>query len=183
MVVPFEERIRPLRRAEYDRLVALGVFEGEKIELLEGLLVPMSPIGAEHSSAVTVLTALLVLPLVGRALVRPQCPFAALDVSEPEPDIAVVPLGDYRSAHPDHAELIVEVAETSLRHDRGIKLRLYAECAVPEYWIVNLLERCIEVYRDPAGSTYRSLVTYVSGQAIRLLRFPDLEIAVDGVIE
>jgi Uma2 family endonuclease len=183
MAAGFEERIRPLRRAEYDQLVALGVFEGEKIELLEGVLVPMSPIGPPHSSTLDRLNALLLPPLMGRAIVRIQNPFAALDVSEPEPDVTVVPLGDYDAAHPDRAELIIEVSESSLARDRGVKLRLYAECAVPEYWIVNLVDRVIEVHTDPAGSAYRSLVTCGRGESIRPLRFPDLVIRVDDVIK
>src|SRR5450432_3867156 len=136
------EIIRPLRRTEYDQLVTLGAFRGEKIELLEGVLVAMSPIGPPHSSSVQRLNALLVLALVGRAVVRPQLPFAALEFSEPEPDLAVVPLGDYDVEHPAEADLIIEVAESSLAIDRGKKLRLYAACAVPEYWIVNLVDRC-----------------------------------------
>src|SRR6185295_14352342 len=102
---------RPLRRAEYDHLVSLGAFENERIELLDGLLVPMSPIGPPHSSAVQELTTLLVVAFLGRATVRIQLPFAALALSEPEPDVAVVPLGDYAKAHPNSAHLIIEVAE------------------------------------------------------------------------
>lgn len=181
MVVPFEERIRPLRRVEYDRLVAIGAFEDEKIELLEGVLVPMSPIGPEHSGTLDQLAARLFPALVGRAVVRIQSPFAARDDSEPEPDVAVVPLGDYRTAHPHRAELIIEVAETSLARDRR-KCRLYAECRVPEYWIVNLVDRCIEVYRDPGTSTYRSLVTFRRGESVQLLGFPDIVVRVDDVI-
>src|SRR5262249_61644787 len=89
------EGFRPLRRVEYDKLIELGAFQNEHIELLEGLLVPMSPIGPPHSSSVQKLNELLLPKLLGRATVRIQSPFAALEISEPEPDVAVVPLGDY----------------------------------------------------------------------------------------
>jgi len=177
------ERIRPLRRAEYDQLIELGAFRDEKIELIEGMLVPMSPIGPPHNSAVQKLGMLLLPPLVGRAAVHIQGPFAALEFSEPEPDIAVVPSGDYNTAHPDRAYLIIEVAETSLSFDRGVKQRLYATCGVPEYWIVNIAERVIEVFREPAGGAYTRIERYEGGQSLRPLHFEDLEIRVNDVIK
>jgi Uma2 family endonuclease len=182
MVSSTTERFRPLRRVEYDKLIQLGAFHNEKIELLEGVLVPMSPIGPPHSSAVQKLTALLVPVLAGRAAVRVQSPFAALEVSEPEPDIAVVPSGDYDTDHPDRAYLIVEVAESSLSVDRGVKLRLDAGCDVPEYWIVNVVDRVIEVFTEPASGSYARVEEYERGQSLRLLSFPDLEIRVSDVM-
>ncbi len=177
------EVIRPLRRAEYDQLIALGAFEDEKIELLDGELVAMSPIGTPHGSAVQKLNELLVLALHGRAVVRCQLPFAASEISEPEPDFIVVPPGDYLDDHPSQAHLIVEVAESSLAKDRGRKLRLYASCQVPEYWVVNLVERCVEVYRDPEGVAYARVERYARGQSIQLLAFSDVSIAVSDVLK
>src|SRR5947207_9616695 len=95
MAAPVPDSIRPLRRAEYDRLVELGAFESERIELLDGALVTMSPTYAPHSSAVQKLNELLVLALAGKAAIRPQLPFAASELSEPEPDIVLAPPGDY----------------------------------------------------------------------------------------
>jgi Uma2 family endonuclease len=175
--------IRPLRRVEYDQLVALGAFQDEKIELLDGALVTMSPIGVPHCSAVQKLNTLLVLALVGRAAVRPQLAFAALEFSEPEPDLAVVPLGDYDTEHPAQAHLIIEVADSSLDTDRGKKLRLYAACGVPEYWIVNLVDRCIEVYTGVAAGSYSRTDTFVRGQSIRPGAFPDVELHVADVLK
>jgi Uma2 family endonuclease len=182
MEPPTTERFRPLRRIEYDKLVELGAFQHEHLELLEGLLVPMSPIGPPHSSAVMILDALFQHLLFGRASVRAQMPFAALDFSEPEPDIAVVPLGRYDTAHPDQAHLIIEVAETSLPTDRGIKLRLYASCGVPEYWIVNLSERVIEVHSDPSNGVYAKMTRYEHVQSVRPIRFPDIDVRVSDII-
>jgi len=177
------EVIRPLRRVEYDQLIALGAFEDEKIELLDGEMVAMSPISTRHDAAVQALTELLVLALHGRAAVRCQSSFAASDLSEPEPDFTVVPRGDYIDDHPSYAHLIIEVAESSLAKDRGRKLRLYATCQVPEYWVVNLVERCIEVYRDVEGAAYASMQRYERGQSIQLLAFSDVSIAVSDVLK
>ena len=166
MAMPLPEEIRPLKRAEYNRLVQMGVFEGEHIELLEGQLIQMSPIGPLHASVVQKLTVLLVPLLRDRASVRIQSPFAALDTSEPEPDVAIVPLGDYEDEHPATALLIIEVAESSLRHDRGIKQRIYARAGVAEYWIVNTIEKCVEVYSQPAGDGYASCTTVDHGGSL-----------------
>ena len=177
------EVIRPLRRVEYDQLVALGAFQDERIELLDGALVAMSPIGAPHSATVQRLNRLLILALEGRAAVRCQSPFAALEFSEPEPDFSVLPLGDYDLDHPSEAHLLIEVAESSLAVDRGKKLRLYASCAVPEYWVVNLPERCVEVYTRPTTGAYGSVERYERGQSIRLLAFPDVAFAVSDILK
>lgn len=177
------EVIRPLRRVEYDQLVALGAFQDERIELIDGEMVAMSPIGAPHNWVVQNLTRLLVLALEGRAGVRCQSSFAALEFSEPEPDFAVVALGNYAADHPSEAHLIIEVAESSLAMDRGKKLRLYARCAIPEYWIVNLPERCVEVYSQPAQETYSRVERYEPGQAISLVAFPDVSFAVADVLK
>lgn len=180
---PAAEVIRPLRRVEYDQLIALGAFEDEKIELLDGELVAMSAIGTNHSAVVQKLNELLVLALHGRAWVRCQCPFAASEISEPEPDFLVAAREDYLDDHPSQAYLVVEVAESSLAKDRGRKLRLYATCQAPEYWVVNLVERCIEVYRDPDGGAYARVERYERGQSIQLLAFSDVSIAVSDVLK
>jgi Uma2 family endonuclease len=174
---------RPLRRVEYDKLIELGAFQNERIELLEGLLVPMNPIGPPHSSAVQKLTALLVPLFAGRATVRIQSPVAALELSEPEPDVAVVPLGDYDTAHPDVVDLLIEVAESSLAVDRGVKLHLYAACAIPEYWIVNLVDRRVEVYTEPKNGAYAKVSHHGRDATLRPVRFPDLEIPIAAFLK
>jgi len=183
MAAPATEVTRPLRRVEYDKLVALGVFENERVELLEGELVAMSPIGAPHNFAVQALTELLVLALHGRAWVRPQMSLAAHELSEPEPDVAIVPRVDYHVEQPTQALTVIEVAESSLAYDRGRKLRLYASCGVPEYWIVNLPERCVEVYREPQQSSYARCERYEPGESIRLASFSDVVLQVSDFIK
>jgi Uma2 family endonuclease len=176
------EVIRPLRRAEYDQLVELGAFQDERVELLDGVLVAMSPIGVAHNSTVQKLNRLLVLALEGRAAVRCQSSFAASSISEPEPDFVIAPPGEYDLDHPTEAYLIIEVADSSLTLDRGKKLQLYASCAIPEYWIVNLQERCIEVYTGPTPAAYSQLEKYEPGQVIALVAFPNVSFAVSDVL-
>jgi Uma2 family endonuclease len=176
------ERIRPLKRVEYEKMVELGLFEDERIELLAGFLVEMSPQSEAHAYAVQRLNELLVVGLHGRAVIRPQCPMALSDDSEPEPDFIVAPPVDYSHEHPGEAYLIVEVAQSSLRKDRRLKWLLYAAAGVPEYWIVNVVDGVFEVYRDPQPDGYASVTRAGRGESVAPLRFPDLVIRVDDVL-
>lgn len=135
----------------YHRMLEAGILgEDDHVELLEGVIVEMSPQGAAHARIVARLNRFLVLS-VGEAFeVRPQLPLTLDEQSEPEPDLAVVPAeSGLSNAHPHHALLVVEVASASLTHDRQVKARLYARASIPEYWLVDAERRCIEVYRDP----------------------------------
>ena len=152
-------RTRRFRRVEYERLVDLGVFVGERLELLDGLLVVSEPQGSRHAATVRrVLRALRAA--VGDAWqIDSQLPLALDDDSEPEPDIAVVAPDPtaYREAHPSRAVLIVEVADASYRVDRENKTSLYARAGIPECWIVDLARETVEVHRVPekwAGAPY-----------------------------
>ena len=147
---------RPLWRREFDALVATGAFEGERVELLGGELIEMSPQGSRHSWIVERLAELLTLALAGRYSVRAQLPFALSDDSEPEPDIAVT---DRTSpeAHPSSAHLIVEVAETSLNLDLVHKTPRYASAGVAEYWVVDVPAQQIVVHQDPTPGAYRQI--------------------------
>lgn len=182
MALPALDEIRPLRRAEYEQLVDLGAFHDERIELLDGWLVEMSPIGPPHSSTVQKLNALLVPALIGRASVRIQSPYAASENSEPEPDVAVVPLGDYDTAHPGEAYLIVEVAQSSLSRDRGLKRSIYARSGVPEYWVVNLIDKSIEVYSHPCDGDYEFKRSIAHSESVMLSRFPDICLRVADIV-
>lgn len=112
-----------------------------------------------------------------------QNPLAAGDVSEPEPDIVVAPLKRYDTEHPAVAHLVIEVAESSLEYDRGTKLRLYAEQGVPEYWIVDVVARRIEAYREPSSGTFGSERVFERGQEIQLLGFPSVTVHVSDVLK
>ncbi len=176
------EVIRPLRRVEFDHLVMLGVFRDERVELLEGALIEMSPVGPAHDATVARLSELLALTLHGRVAVRRQAWFAAREFSEPQPDLALVPLADYSVNHPSTAHLIVEVADSSLDLDHGKKLRIYASCGITEYWVVNLPEQCIEVYTRPTPSAYALVQRYEPGESVRPLAFTDASFAVSELL-
>lgn len=127
-----------------------GLFEGERVELWKGVIVQESPHKSPHASAVQRLTELFLIALAParRASVRVQLPLALSDDSEPEPDLAIVERGDYRDAHPSRALLVVEVSDSSLDDDRGFKAEAYAAAGVPEYWVVDVRARTIEIHTD-----------------------------------
>ena len=149
---------RTWTRAEYRRLGELGVFDNDRVELFRGEIVQMSPQDPLHSGAVENLSSLLFAVLGGRKTIRIQLPFHAPDNSEPEPDAAVLNR-EYAlqcrqgKTHPERAELIVEVARTSLEYDRLEKSSLYAQAGVPEYWIVNLVDMLVETYSEPGADS------------------------------
>ena len=177
-----ERPIRLLRRSEYDALVSSGSFENERLELLYGQLVTMSPQGTAHAFSVQRLSKLLTLALGQRADVRIQLPVAASDDSEPEPDVAVVDVGDYLDDHPSDCHLVIEVADSSRKTDLELTARLYAEMGVPDYWVVDLARRELVVHRDPAGDRYREVRTFGAGASVEVLRFPDVVVRVDDVL-
>jgi len=146
-------RLRRWTRTEYDRLIAHGVLgEDERIELLDGVLVVREPQAARHSAALVALEQTLIATFGPGFHVRPQLPLALDDASEPEPDAVVVRGApwDYARAHPTTPLLLVEIAETSLAIDRDYKGSLYARSGIADYWILNLVDSVLEVYRDPA---------------------------------
>jgi Uma2 family endonuclease len=115
--------------------------------------------------------------------VRTQLPLAIDPSSEPEPDLAVVKGSgrDYIEAHPSSAVLVIEIADTSLEYDRR-KGRVYAGSGIPEYWIVNLADRCVEVYRDPSAGAYRFSKRFMPGETIILLQAPEANISVADIL-
>jgi Uma2 family endonuclease len=176
------EGIRRLSRIEYDRMVDLGMFENERVELLYGVLVAMSPQGAPHATIAAWLVQRFVRALDDTFDVRGHSPFAATDDSEPEPDVSVSRRSTER-AHPSAALLLIEVSESSIRKDREIKTRLYAEAGVPEYWIVDLTgdEIVVEVHTDPSPQGYRMIETMAQDRILRPTRLPGVEIAVADI--
>ncbi|MGM0574914.1 MAG: Uma2 family endonuclease [Myxococcota bacterium] len=176
------ETARPLRRAEYERLVESGAFEDERVELLHGVNVRMSPRGTAHTDVVRRLNMLLAPLLAGRAAVSVQAPLAVTDDSEPEPDLAVVAPDLGWDEHPTTASLVVEVADTSLNKDRRVKSALYAAAGVEEYWIVDLPGRAVEVRTDPTEGEYRTVARYGHGGSVTLRAFPDITLVVDDFL-
>jgi Uma2 family endonuclease len=146
-----EVTTRRWRRVEYERLVDLGVFVGERLELLDGVLVVREPQGSPHAAIATKVGRLLAAAFGGGWHTRVHSPLALGESSEPEPDVAVVAgePEDYMAGHPSTAALVVEVADSSLRLDRRFKAAVYARAGLAEYWIVNLVDRALEVHREP----------------------------------
>jgi Uma2 family endonuclease len=148
-------KTRRWSRVEYDRLVDLGIFEGERLELLDGLLVVREPQKSPHAATVTQAGHVVEAAFGAGWHARIQAPVALDDNSEPEPDLAIVPGAprDYLGGHPVRPVLVVEVADSSLRFDRRQKSRLYARAGLAEYWIVNIVDHALEVYRQPEPET------------------------------
>jgi len=181
MAVEVAATRRRFTRAEYYRMAEVGILgRRDRVELISGEIIEMSPIGRRHQAFVDNLGALLVLRLADRAIVRVQGPVALADDTEPEPDLTVlrrrpVPYKE-REAWAEDALLIIEVADTSLAYDRSTKLRLYAEAGIPEYWVVDSAAETVDVYREPGAEGYRD-VTRVAGRAtLTLQTFPDVEL-------
>ena len=179
-------------RAEYDRLIDIGVFRpDERLELLGGELVVSEPQNSAHYTAIGLVDDALRAVLPRGWLVRTQGPIELDDESEPEPDIAVTP-GDRRSysrRHPSRPALVVEVAESRLAFDREHKGSLYARARLEDYWILNLVDRVLEVYRrpvaDPAspfGCRYASRSMVTAEAFVELLAVPGARVVVSDLL-
>jgi Uma2 family endonuclease len=177
-------RRRLLTVDEYHRMGEAGILtDDDRVELIEGELVAMSPIGSEHVAATNALNRLLVLAVGDRAIVSVQNPVRLTRHSEPQPDFAVLKLRDYRATlpRPEDTLLAVEVANTSLDYDRTVKLALYASNGIPEVWIVNLAAELVEVYRSPAGDGYTTVVRASRADVLTIEALPNVRIQVGAI--
>ena len=157
---------------DYHRMAELQFFPtGQQIELLNGEIVEMSPINSKHASTVGLLAKFLILQLLDRAFVNIQNPIALDEFSEPEPDLWVAkPRPDfYKNAHPSPEDILflIEVADSSLAKDRTVKLPLYAAAGIPEIWLVNLEEECVEVHTEPSANGYGKTQVFRKGEIIQ----------------
>ena len=164
-------------------MVAAGILAAdERVELIEGQLYTMAAKGTAHSAAVTRIDRVLSRLLAGRALLRFQDPVQLSDLSEPEPDVAVVHLDplDYEEHHPTPGEIfwLIEVADSTLRRDRDLKVPVYGRSGIAEYWILDVQERCLYVFRQPEAGGYGMEQKLYEGDTVTPLAFPDCEIAV-----
>src|SRR5213594_4694922 len=181
-----------MTRARYDAMVAKGALEeDEPIELLDGLLIVREPEGGRHAVIVGRVRQVLERAFGQGFYVREDKPFALDATSEPEPDVVVVrgPDSKYIDQHPSKQLLIVEVAESSLVRDRTFKARLYARAGVADYWIVNLVDEVLEVYRQPAldrsaefGWRYLDVQALRPGATVSPLARPDVTVAVADLL-
>lgn len=172
---------------EYHRMVEAGILtEGDRVELIEGEIVAMSPIGGRHAACVRRLVRLLERQLGAEALVDSQNPIRIDPDGEPQPDVAVLrPQQDYyEHEHPRPADvfLVVEVAETSLAYDRQIKLPIYATAEIPEAWLVDLAGQTLERHTDPREGAYLQLARAGPGDTLASIALPLASLDVDAVL-
>ncbi len=172
---------------DYEEMVRLGALsENDRVELIRGEILTKMPIGPRHAASVTGLNEALGPQCAGRATLRIQDPIRLPD-SEPEPDLSVVRrrADRYASGHPRPADilLIAEVSDSSLDEDRTVKKTLYAEAGIVEYWIVNLVDDCLEVHRDPQpDGTYRDVRVLRRGDVADIAGLPGVVVAVAEIL-
>lgn len=182
-----ESTVRQWTREEYHRMLDAGILaEDDAIELLNGQIFAMSPQRPPHTTATKRTYDYLKPLLLGGADVRSQSPIALSPASEPEPDIAVVEIDvlEYSDRHPQPNEifLLIEVADSTLTRDLGEKAKAYAQANVQDYWVVDVRERVIHVFRQPSGNTYQQKQILSEGDVLSLLAFPDINVAIDQML-
>ena len=192
IVAPPRLPVRRFSLEEYHQLIEIGFFrDDERIELIEGILVPMPPMSSLQAACIRRLQNRFTLDLQGQVVVSVQLPLTIVRLtSEPEPDIALLkpkPSG-YSQGHPSPADVLLalEVSYTTLDYDDGDKRRLYARAGIQEYWIVNLNDDSVIVYRKPSAprqrdADFESKQTYRSGDRLSPLALPDYSLAVDDI--
>ncbi len=170
---------------DYHRMGEAGILhEDDRVELIEGEIVEMTAIGTRHFSCVNGLTRMLVMKVGDEAIISVQNPVRLNEYTEPQPDLAVIRPRDYRESlpEPDDVLLLIEVSDTTLAYDRGIKLSLYARAGIREVWIVNLPAETIERYTEPSGDGYRRTERARRSKAIESVTLPELSFRVDAAL-
>lgn len=175
--------------SEYYQMADMGFFDGKRVELIRGEIIEMAPMKTPHATAVRLLIEAL-RKIFGKGyLVDSQLPLSLGRSDEPEPDVTVVEgsARDFTDFHPKSARLIVEVSDSTLRFDRSTKAELYAENRIDEYWIVNIKQRCIEVYRRPVkdknlGFAYTEIFVVREGEAVSPLAKPKAKVRVMDIL-
>jgi Uma2 family endonuclease len=165
---------------QFEEMVRVGILtKYDRVELIRGEVLEMSPIGDRHAASVDKLTALFATRLSGRAIVRVQGPVRVDDYSVPEPDVTLLKTKPdyYASGKPRPREvlLVIEVSDSTYRHDRRVKIPLYAEDGIAEAWIVDLERQVVEVFRSPGPDGYADARTVPPEGALSPAAFPDVE--------
>lgn len=191
MALLVEPHVHQWTRSEYYKMAEAGLFDGKHVELIEGQVIEMSPMGSPHRTAVLLTGDRLRQVFRQGYFVSTQCPLDLGEIFEPEPDVAVIAgsIRDYTEAHPSTASLVVEVADTSLTYDRTTKASLYAKAGIAEYWIVNLVNRQLEVRRTPRvdamqryGFGYAEVTIYAATDVVAPLAMPQTTVSVGDVL-
>jgi Uma2 family endonuclease len=174
-----------LNADDFHRMAEAGIFgEDDRIELIDGELIDMAPIGQGHAAIVSGLNEALVIACAGRAIVWPQNPIRLNPFNEPQPDLAVLRRRPdfYASGErpgPADVLLLIEVADSSVKFDQTVKRPLYARTKIGEYWIVNLKRRILDAYTSPHGDAYRETKTYRPGDSVTLALAPEIVVKLD----
>jgi Uma2 family endonuclease len=176
---------RPFTTTEFERMVEAGILtEDERVELLDGEINAVSPIGVPHANAVRVLTNLLVKQIGHAAIIDVQNPIRLDDNSMPLPDLAALRPRNYRSALPTPADvlLVIEVADSPLAYDRGTKFPRYAAAGIVEAWLVDLSAGIIERHSEPRDGLYRQITIARAGDTLASTILTEMVIPVDAVL-
>ncbi len=185
MSVKMQRRLFTLQ--EYHLMGESGIFgEDDRIELIEGEIVQMAAIGTRHASCVNRLARRFSLIPEDLATFGIQNPVKLTDRTEPQPDVVLLqPRADYyATAHPVPSEvlLLVEVSDSTVDYDRDVKVSIYARSLIQEVWLVDLVENCLEVYRQPGQNGYSLMLKFWRGQQVAPLAFPEFEVSVDFIL-
>ena len=185
MVVNREPRLFTV--PDFERMAESGIFgPGDHVELINGVVLEMTPMGSPHAAHVARLVDLLAPALSGRAIVWVQSPIRASDLSMPEPDVSLVKPADdyYASGHPrpDQVHLVIEVADSSLGFDRTVKAALYAAAGIPEYWLVDIAAGRVEVRRAPTPQGYAEMAVHAGDGALAPVAFPEDPFPLEAIL-
>ncbi|HEY9853657.1 MAG TPA: Uma2 family endonuclease [Leptolyngbyaceae cyanobacterium] len=173
--------------SQYHQMADAGILnENDRVELIRGEIVEMTPIGRRHAACVNRLVRLFIQLLGDSIILSPQNPIELDNNSQPQPDIVLLqPRPDFyesRLPQPQDIILLVEVADTTVESDRNIKIPLYAENGIRETWLVNINEEWVEVYREPSTTGYQNVQRFQRGESLSILAFPDLNLTVDEIL-
>lgn len=185
MAIQLERARRLFTVEEYDRMVETGILgHDDRVELIEGEIVEMTPIGRRHAAFVDNLARLFITRVGDRAVVRVQGPVTVSRRSEPQPDLIVLRPRSYlvSGARTEDVLLVIEVADTSLNYDRTVKLRLYARAGIPEYWILDAEAETVEVCREPTADGYRVVRRLGREEVVAPLALVDVTIAIRDIL-
>jgi len=171
---------------DYHRMGEAGIFsEDDRVELIEGEVIDMAPIGSKHANTVDEFVQLIARQLPKKGRLRVQNPVLLNDGSEPQPDLTIVANRSYSAAHPSPEDilLLIEVADTSLEYDRSVKIPLYGRHGIPEVWLVDLESRTVEVFREPSAEGYRALQRHGAGEHLKPLALPEIDVDLTEVLD
>ncbi|MBE9005954.1 Uma2 family endonuclease [Fortiea sp. LEGE XX443] len=171
---------------QYHKMIESGILtENERVQLIRGEIVEMSPIGTKHAACVNCLNKLLYSKLGDRVLIAIQNPVKLNDYSEPQPDVAILKPRDdfYATTHPQPQDifLLIEVADSTITYDREEKIPLYAEANITEVWLVDINGQIVEVYQQPIATGYQQMQKFTSGETLSIPSFPEVKISVNEI--